>query len=167
MNLFLLRHGLAVEPGTPGYTTDAARPLTPVGERKLWRIAEAMSAMKLSFDLICSSPYLRARQTAEIVAEAFHARRKLTFLDQLVPGGSAKGLIAELNRFSPTPDEILLVGHEPSMSGLISLLVFGDPDCSVQMKKAGLAKLSCESLKAGKCATLEWLLTPKQMSLMS
>ena len=166
MNLFLLRHGLAVEPGTSGYATDAARPLTPEGERKLWRIAEAMSAMKLSFDLIFSSPYLRARQTAEIIAEAFHAKRKLGFMDQLVPGGSAKGLIGQLNRLAPPPDDVLLVGHEPSMSGLISLLVSGEPYFSVLMRKGGLAKLSCESLKAGRCATLEWLLTPKQMSLM-
>src|ERR1035438_4666613 len=70
MNLFILRHGIAVEPGTHGYEKDADRPLTPEGERKLLQIAEAMEALDLTFDLILSSPYLRARQTAEIVAEA-------------------------------------------------------------------------------------------------
>ena len=66
MNLYLLRHGIAVERGTPGLDKDADRSLTPKGERRLWRITEAMEALKLSFDLILSSPYLRARQTAEI-----------------------------------------------------------------------------------------------------
>ena len=61
---------------------------------------------------------------------------------------------------------MLLVGHEPYLSGLISLLVSGEATCAVVMKKGGLCKLSIESLKPGRCAALEWLLTPKQMGLM-
>jgi hypothetical protein len=53
------------------------------------------------------------------------------------------------------------------LSSLISLLVSGDASFAVVMKKGGLCKLSTESLKPGRCATLEWLLTPKQMALMS
>ena len=64
MNLYILRHGIAVERGTPGYAKDADRPLTLEGERKLQLIAQAMKALDLAFDLILSSPYLRARQTA-------------------------------------------------------------------------------------------------------
>ena len=75
MDLYLLRHGIAVEPGSPGYAKDADRPLTPEGERKLGQIAEAMEALELSFDLILSSPYVRARQTAEIVAATLKARK--------------------------------------------------------------------------------------------
>ena len=167
MNLYLLRHGIAVEPGTPGYEKDADRPLTPEGERKLWQIAEAMEALELSFDLILSSPYLRARQTAEIVAEALKARKRLELSDSLTPGGSTKKLVDLLNRLQPPPDNVLLVGHEPYLSGLISLLVAGDTASAVLMKKGGLCKLSTESLKHGRCATLEWLLNPKQMALMA
>ena len=105
MNLYILRHGIAVEPGTPGYEKDADRPLTPEGERKLWQITEAMEALELSFDLILSSPYLRARQTAEIVAEALKARKRLELSDSLTPGGSSKKLIELLNRLQPPPDE--------------------------------------------------------------
>jgi phosphohistidine phosphatase len=166
MNLYLLRHGIAVEPGTPGYAQDADRSLTPEGERKLGRIAEAMSALDLSFDLILSSPYLRARQTAEIVAEALDARRKLELSDSLTPGGSTKKLVELLNHLQPSPESVLLVGHEPHLSGLISLLVSGDASLAVVMKKGGLCKLSTDSLEHGRCAVLEWLLTPKQMALM-
>ena len=92
-----------------------------------WRqIAEAMEALELSFDLILSSPYLRARQTAEIVAEAFKARKRLELSDSLTPGGSTKKLVELLNRLQPSPESVLLVGHEPYLSGLISLLVSGD-----------------------------------------
>ena len=69
---------------------------------------------------------MRARQTAEIVAEAFDARKKLEFTDSLTPGGSPKKLIELLNRLQPPPENVLLSGHEPYLSGLISLLVSGD-----------------------------------------
>ena len=167
MNLFVLRHGIAVEPGTPGYTHDADRPLTPEGERKLGQIAEAMEALELSFDLILSSPYLRARQTAELISKALEGRKKLELSDSLTPGGSMKKLIDLLNHLQSRPESVLLVGHEPYLSGLISLLVSGKEDCAVVMKKGGLCKLSTETLKHGRCAALEWLLTPKQMALMS
>jgi phosphohistidine phosphatase len=166
MNLYLLRHGLAVEPGTRGFSNDSERPLTPKGERKLWRIAEAMEALKLSFDLILSSPYVRARQTAEIVAEAFNARKNLECTETLAPSGEPKKLLKRVANVSPAPEDVLLVGHEPYLSELVSLLVSGERGSSVVMKKGGLCKLEVNSLRAGRCASLAWLLTPKQMSLM-
>ncbi len=166
MKLYILRHGIAVEPGTPGYETDADRPLTSEGERKMRQIAGAMEALELSFDLILSSPYLRARQTAEIVAEVLKARKKLELSDSLTPNGSTKKLVELLNSIKPSPESVLLVGHEPFLSGLISLLVSGREDFTVVMKKGGFCKLSTESLKPGHCAALEWLMTPKQMALM-
>src|SRR5258708_7959635 len=65
------------------------------------------------------------------------------------------------------PGEVLLVGHEPNLSELISLLVSGDARLSITMKKGGLCKVSAEILAARRCASLEWLLTPKQMGLMA
>src|SRR5437899_13004594 len=123
MEIYLLRHGLAVEQGTAGYNTDAERPLTEEGERKLWDISQAMRKLELEFDLILSSPYTRARQTAEIVADGLKARKKLEFSDSLTPDGSSRELIESLNRLRPKLDRVLLVGHEPYFSGLISLLV--------------------------------------------
>ena len=166
MNLYLLRHGLAADLGSSGLSKDAERPLTPEGERKLGQIAKAMQAIELSFDLILSSPYVRARQTAEIVAAALKASKALELTDSLTPAGSMKKLVELLNHLHPAPESVLLVGHEPHLSGLISLLVTGDKASAVVMKKGGLCKLSTNSLKAGRCAALEWLLTPKQMALM-
>ena len=167
MNLYLLRHGLAVEPGSADYTRDADRPLTPKGERKLWRVAEAMNALGLSFDRIVSSPYVRARQTAELVAQAVGLRKRLEFTDALLPGASPTSVVAWLKRLEPAPDDVLLVGHEPGLSALVSLLVAGDASLALDLKKGGLCKLSAESLAARRPAVLEWLLTPKQMQLMA
>ena len=166
MNLYILRHGLAVDHGTPGYKKDADRPLTPEGVRKLARVTKAMETLDVSFDLIVSSPYVRARQTAEIVADAFKAGEKLKFSETLIPGGSSKQLIDLLNRLAPPWEDIILVGHEPYLSELISLLISGEETAGIELKKGGLCKLSMETLKHGRCATLQWLLTPKQMGLM-
>jgi phosphohistidine phosphatase len=167
MNLYLLRHGLAVDRGASGYARDSDRVLTPKGERRLWQTAEAMEALEITFDVILSSPYARARQTAEIVAEAFKAHKKLQFSESLTPGGDFKELVALINRSRPRPEDVLLVGHEPHLSGFISLLVSSDMRCSIAMKKGGVCKLEVATLKPGRCATLEWLLTPRQMALMA
>jgi len=167
MNLFILRHGIAVERGAPGYANDSDRPLTPEGEHKLQLIAQAIQALEPGFDLILSSPYLRARQTAEIVAGVLGLCKKLDFSYTLMPDGSTRRLVEVLSRLRPAPESVLLVGHEPYLSGLISLLVSGGETCAVALKKGGLCKLTTESLKHGRCATLEWLLTLKQMALMT
>jgi phosphohistidine phosphatase len=167
MNLFILRHGLAVEPGTAGHAKDSERPLTPKGERKLWKIAEAMEALGISFDWILSSPYVRAHETAKIIAEALDFRKRLELSETLTPSGSTKRLIDLLNHREPVPDNVLLVGHEPYLSELIARLISGDTNVSVTMKKGGLCKLSADSLEDARCATLEWLLTPKQMALLA
>src|SRR5438270_13273231 len=121
MNLYLLRHGLAVEPGTLGYT-EAERPLTPKGERKLHKIARAMQALELSFDCILSSPYVRARDTAEIVATELKLKKKIELTETLLPDGNARKLVELVKQLQPAPQSVLLVGHEPHLSGLISLL---------------------------------------------
>jgi phosphohistidine phosphatase len=167
MNLFILRHGLATEPGSAGFAKDADRPLTPKGERKLWKIAEAMEQLEIALDVIVSSPYVRARQTAEIVADALDLRKKLELCEHLTPGGSAKKLIAFINDHQPLPENVLLVGHEPYLSELISLLISGNTEVAVDMKKGGLCKLTLDVLENGRCAMLEWLLTPKQLCLMA
>ncbi len=166
MELYILRHGIAADLDTHGLANDADRPLTPEGERKVGQIARAMEKLELSFDVILSSPYLRARQTAEIVAEHLEASRKLELSDTLTPGGSTKRLVELLHRFRPSPESVLLIGHEPYLSGLISLLVSGKETFGVVLKKGGLCKLSIDSLKHGRCAALQWLLTPKQMLLI-
>jgi phosphohistidine phosphatase len=167
MNLFILRHGLAVEPGSAGFKRDSDRPLTPKGERKLWKIGQAIQDLEICFDWILSSPYLRARQTAEIIAEALDVPRKLEMCEALTPGGSPARLIETIVARTPAPENVLLVGHEPYLSELISSLISGSKDIPIVMKKAGFCKLEVNSLRNGKCATLEWLLTPKQLCLMA
>jgi phosphohistidine phosphatase len=166
--LYLLRHGIAAERGDLDYKNDADRPLVAKGRRELRRTAAALRKSKLRFDLVLSSPILRARQTAEIVAAELKLKKRLEFSDALKHGGNAKTLVAELNRRAPAPETVLLVGHEPDMGELISILVTGKTDAGFALKKGGLAKLDIAGkLSAGRCAALVWLLTPKLMARMA
>ena len=164
--IYILRHGIAVERGTSGLQKDQDRPLTPKGRRQLRRITRAMKALGVSFDLILSSPYLRARQTAEIVAKAFKAQKRVVLNETLAADRDPKDVITFLQHLDPRPESVLLVGHEPYLSELISRLVAGNSSCAVELKKGGLAKLELASLKAKRSAILQWLLTPRQMMLM-
>jgi phosphohistidine phosphatase len=163
MELYFLRHGIAVERGTPGYKDDSARPLTPKGRKQLKKIAAAMRRLELDFDVILSSPHLRAKETAEIVAGR-KRKELLAFCEALKPGGSVKNLVYQLGRMSH--EKILLVGHEPDLSRLISLLIAGEEGITIDFKKAGLCKLEIVKIRHGRCATLAWLLTPGQMKCM-
>jgi phosphohistidine phosphatase len=167
MELYLLRHGPAVERGTRGFEDDAARPLTPKGRRQLRKISTAIKKLERDFDLILSSPFLRAKQTAEIVAAGLELKKRLKFSNALAPGGAAEILLRQLAREHSAPKTVLLVGHEPDLSRLISLLATGGLQLQMDFKKGGLCKLEVEKLCAGKCATLAWLLTPKQMKAMA
>ena len=166
MNLYILRHGIAVERGTPGFKTDADRPLTPKGKRQLREVAAAMKRLNLHFDLILSSPFLRARQTAEVVAQSLRLEQRLACSEELAPDGRPKSLIRQLQDWGPAPENILLVGHEPYLSQLIAWLISDGAATSIELKKGGLGKLEMDALRSGRCATLAWLLTPKQMKLM-
>jgi phosphohistidine phosphatase len=166
MNIFILRHGIAVERGTKGYEKDSDRPLTAKGKRQLRKSAAAMREMKLRFDLILSSPYERARRTAEIVAGELKLKKRLKFSDTLIYEGDPEALIGQIVELKPAPKNLLLVGHEPYLSQLISLLVSGDKHMAMDFKKGGLCKVEAEKPGAGD-AQLAWLLTPKQMKAMA
>ena len=167
MELYLLRHGLAVERGTTGFENDSARPLTPKGRRQLRKISAALRQMDLNFDLVLSSPFRRAKQTAEIVAAELKLKKRLKFSRALAPGGGAAVLLRQLLRIKPVPETLLLVGHEPDLNRLVSRLVTGGRQLQMDFQKSGLCKLEVDKLRDGKCATLAWLLTPKQMKMMS
>lgn len=162
MELYILRHAIAEErsPSLPG--GDSQRRLSREGIRKMRREARGMKALKLKFDLILSSPYLRAKQTAEIVTKTFHNDKILKLTPLLAPDGNPRDLIEELKRSHPGCKYVLIVGHEPYLSSLISLLLSGQTDLSITLKKGGLCALTVGKLHYGRCATLEWLLTPGQ-----
>lgn len=167
MKLYLLRHGIAADLGAAGCSRDADRPLTPKGKRRVRAIAAALKRLGVKPDLILTSPYLRARQTAGIVAEMLRAKGRLKLCSHLIPSGGIRHLIEFIRQAEPEADALLLVGHEPYLSSLASLLVSGNPSSTLTLKKGGICLLKVRELTQGRCATVEWLLTPRQMRWMA
>jgi phosphohistidine phosphatase len=167
MDLYLLRHGIAVERGSPGSEVDSARPLTAEGIRKTQRVARGMRALDLSFDRILTSPYTRAKETAEIVALELGAQDRLALEENLAPGGNRWQLMESLAHDGEPPTSVLLVGHEPEMSETISMLLCGSTDLAIEMRKAGLCKLVLDKPQYGRCASLVWLLTPRLLAMLA
>jgi phosphohistidine phosphatase len=162
MLLFLLRHGIAVEPGTPGLAHDSERPLTPEGRRKVRRLARALDRLEVQPGVILTSPFVRARQTAELVAARLRLEKRLVVCEPLACGGSPKQLVAEINRSHGRAASVMLVGHEPDLSEFAALLLTGRAGgAQIQMKKGGLCLLEADTLRAGRCAVLQWLAPPR------
>ena len=167
MELYFLRHAKAVPRTGRTARRDAERALTPDGEEKMWLVAKGMQNLGLTFDQILSSPCVRARRTAEIAAQALKLTSKLALTNHLLPEGDPQALIRELIRQQRTLSRVLLVGHEPYLSGLLSTLVAGRPGARLALKKAALALVSTDALRYGQCASLEWLLAPRQLVLLA
>jgi phosphohistidine phosphatase len=158
MKLYLVRHAIAED--SAGYEDDSLRPLTEKGRERMKRIAAALMEIGVQPDLIVSSPYLRASQTASILAKALKYREEILYSDSLVPMGKTDDMIGEINdKYSV--DELMLVGHEPGLSTLASVLLAGDPDIPINFKKGGVCCLSVNDLHDDRKAVLEWLVTPK------
>ena len=159
MNLYIIRHAIAVDEGTSDYESDSERPLTDKGRKKMRQIAKGLHNLGVEFDLILSSPYVRARETAEILADVFKMKKKIVFSDNLIPMGNPELLITEINE-KYSVDSLAVVGHEPHLSTLVGLLAAENAKIDITLKKGGVCYLSADDLHHEHRATLEWLLTP-------
>ena len=161
MKIYLVRHGIAYEPGEPGYEDDTQRPLTDKGREKMNKVARVLKRLNVKPDAIVSSPYLRARQTAEIFAkELKYKKNKIEFSERLLPTSKPEPMIAEIIE-KYIVEELVIVGHEPCLGLLISALAAGDPDLAINVKYGSVCCLSVDDFRIERRAALEWLLTPK------
>lgn len=156
MDLFILRHGKAASEPPPG-GSDRDRHLTPRGRKDSAEAAAWMAASDLSFDSIGTSPLARARETAEIVAGHLSLTRVLGEWPELSPGGDTAALAARIFR---SGESVLVVGHEPMLSTLVSALVSGG-SARIVIQKGGLARIG--NLRPPGHGELRWLLTRDQM----
>jgi phosphohistidine phosphatase len=156
--LYILRHGIAIARGTPG-VPDPERALTPKGERRLKEIGRGLARIKLDPERIITSPLPRARRSAEVVAE------ELDLLDRL-----ENSLILHADSEAPairdwlrerTENRLMIVGHNPALSELISLLLLGEgPTLPLDLKKGALAVLCTTPLSRDRFQ-LDWTAPPR------
>jgi len=157
-DLYILRHGIAVEPGTAGIPDDE-RLLTKKGEKRMRQIARGLRLLDLKLERIVTSPLPRARATAEIVADELDARELLEVSNVLQTGAAA----ATIQRYlrDRAEDRIMIVGHNPTLSDLVSLLVLGAPQPSLcELKKGGIAALKRTTV-SNALYDIAWIATPR------
>jgi phosphohistidine phosphatase len=156
-----MRHGAALDVGQGGIRRDADRCLSPEGVAKTREVAEGLAALELAFDAIGASPLVRARQTAEIVAEVAAPKVAVTNCFFLQPGGATSDLVAWLA--SSRADSILAVGHFPDLAIMASELLTGQSNADIQFKKAAVCCLAFDDKPALGGARLEWLMQPRHL----
>lgn len=137
--LYLIRHGLAGEHGS--YANDNERPLTEEGKQKTQQVAHRLVALNLEFDLILTSPLVRAKQTAEILMES-GLGKQLEEFRPLAPEGRIEDWLEWLSSWKPGKAGCLaLVGHEPGLSTWAETLIWGNAKGAIELKKAGIIGL--------------------------
>src|SRR5262245_64180072 len=99
MNLYVMRHGIAVEQDDPAVSSDAERPLSHKGVKRMRKAAKGVRRLGIAFDAVLTSPLLRARQTAEIVANALDIDGRLEEISGLAPESSVEHLMFGLTRY--------------------------------------------------------------------
>ncbi len=155
MNIFLIRHGKA-EPASPA-KKDIDRELTEEGRSIINRSVGFWKNGIISFDFIITSPFKRAVQTAEIIAELMNYKNDLIIDNVLSPGSSTRSVIQLAEVL--IGDNIALVGHQPDMSYHISSLA-SNSQVNLKFSPASIAKVSFKGIPIPGKGTLEFLLPP-------
>jgi len=163
MELYLIRHGIAEDKGLG--IKDEERSLTKEGRQKTEKVAQQLVKLGLNFDLILTSPLVRARQTAEIlIAEKLSSQSEES--SHLAPGGQISSWLKdwlEPRNYSQNT-QLALVGHEPDLTIWAEILLWGEVKGSLVLRKAGMIgiKLPETGSPLGR-SQMFWLTPPKYL----
>ena len=153
MRVIILRHGISEETHPQG---DNYRRLTPEGRVKLERVAEFLSK-RIRPDMVLTSPFVRAVQTAEVFCKALEYRNSIAESHSLEPACSPDSIIEEISVLDE--GEVLLVGHDPHLSSLIERMVCSG-NLNFNMKKAAVVRIDFDhAVRAGE-GELKWAVAP-------
>jgi len=163
MQLLIVRHADAgdseefAKTGRP----DSERPLSDKGRRQMEAAIEGLLALVPECDTIVTSPYTRALQTAEFVAEAYD--RPLQQSPSLEPDRSPEVFARWCRENARDADVVIAVGHEPHLSTLATWLMTGDDESRLELKKGGACLLDFDDQIERSGGTLCWLMGPKAL----
>ena len=168
VELLLVRHAIAFARDPDQWPDDGERPLSPEGEARCRKAARGLKSVQPAVELVLSSPYARAWQTAEILAEeaGWPSPEPCPELEaERRPSDAMRVLRAPSNR---DRGSLALVGHEPNLSELASFLLTGAQSrLLIEMKKGGVACLAFDEAPAASKGLLRWVATPKMLRLMA
>jgi phosphohistidine phosphatase len=159
MELYIVRHGIAVDREDPQCPADPERFLTEEGIEKSRQVAKGVAEVASIPDLILTSPYLRASQTAELFADVLeYSKNKIRKSDLLLPGAEPLQLFRELAKDKEL-STVFVFGHAPHLDDLMATAI-GTKHHISSLKKAGVALVELKRLMPPS-GELVWLATPK------
>ncbi len=158
--LYLVRHAIAGERG-PQWPNDEERPITKDGAARMREIVKGFTRLDESIALILTSPLVRARQTAEILAAGLSPAPPIKAFAALAPGGSPPHVVAALNGLRTRAGAIALVGHEPDLGRLAAWLI--SARTPPPFKKGGICRIDVDDWPPARNGRLVWLATPKML----
>lgn len=161
MQLYIVRHGIAIDREDPKCPPEAERYLTEEGVEKTKQVAKGLAALGVAGDLLITSPYARAVQTAEIFADALdYSRQRIRRNEILLPGSEPTLLFRELAR-EKQASSIIVFGHAPHLDGVIATAL-GSKKHVTSMKKVGVALIELKRISPP-MGVLAWLATPRML----
>lgn len=163
MKLVLVRHGIAGDRRDAEHfgLADEARPLTAEGRKRMKRVAAGLRENVDKVTLIATSSFLRAVQTAEILARAFDGP-PMTETASLAPG-AAPSVLLDWLREQHRDDTIVVVGHEPELGQWISWALTANDRPFLTLRKGGACMLEFDKDVTLRTARLHWVMAPKQL----
>jgi phosphohistidine phosphatase len=157
--LYLVRHAIAAERGDE-WPDDSKRPLTERGIARFKECVKGLGALDAAIDEIFTSPLIRAKQTANLLAEGVVGKPPVKLLDALAPDHTAVVVMSQLAKVAKRR-RIALVGHEPDLGELAAHLLGAQR--AVPFKKGGICRIDVETLTSRRAGSLIWFATPKML----
>lgn len=164
IELYLVRHGVAAERG-PKYPDDRLRPLTPAGVKRFAASVPGLVAMGVGVDFVLTSPLVRARDTALLLAAGMKPKPALADVEALAPGGRHQAIIEAIKTHAKRHRRLALVGHEPDLGELAARLLGARG--TVQFKKGAICAIDVDGATPGGPGTLRWMLTPRALRALA
>jgi phosphohistidine phosphatase len=158
--LFLIRHAWAGEHGDPRYPDDRLRPLTGEGRKRFAAMLKRLPDEAVTASLIATSPLVRCRQTADLLAEHLGRDATVVAREELAPGSDLEGLIAWT--VQQAAENIAWVGHAPDIGRLAAALI-GNSASSIRFAKGAIAWIDFDGMVEAGNGELQWLATAKLM----
>jgi phosphohistidine phosphatase len=158
MRLYIVRHAWAGEHGDPRWPNDADRPLTHEGKERYRRLVRKLTQRGIAPQLIATSPYVRARETAEILAKSGGGKPEVIDVAGLASGGDWQQALQWARRRNE--EEIAFVGHMPDLGEMAAALI-GCERNSIGFAKGAIAAIDFPSHPAVGEGLLCWLVTAK------
>ncbi len=160
MTLYIVRHAWAGHFGDPQWPDDSQRPLSEEGKERFSRVVEILTQRDFAPQVVATSPYIRCRETADIIAQLSPSHPQITALDELAPAGDPAGLLRWTSNQFTKFDQIAWVGHAPDVGHLTAALI-GNSSSWIRFAKGAVAAIEFdESVEVG-AGELRWLTTAK------